>query len=95
MTGGNSLRFSFLCVLRGLRFSFLYARERIRQMLSEGSTCHEVATALGQERILAVKMCSDWSGISKCMELAKSGRSTEHMDIALKKIDNALSQDTT
>jgi transposase len=76
----------------------MYARERVRQMLSEGSSCSEIVTALRLE------------GISTCRQtiwrlerhirlyetiapLPKSGRPTKLTDVALQKIDAAMMQD--
>ena len=76
----------------------MYARERIQQMLSEGSTCHEVATALSQEGIHTCRQ-TVWrlerhiKAHGSVLPLPKSGRPTKLTNTALKKIDDAMSQD--
>ena len=76
----------------------MYARERIRQMLSEGSTCREVATALSREGIHTCHQ-TVWrlerhiKAHGTVLPLPKSGRPTKLTDTALKKIDDAMSQD--
>ena len=76
----------------------MYARERIRQMLSEGSTCREVATALSQEGIHTCRQ-TVWrlerhiKAHGSVLPLPKSGRPTKLTNTALKKIDDAMSQD--
>ena len=69
----------------------MYAREHIRQILSEGSTCREVATALSREGIHTCRKTVwrlEWyiKAHGTVLPLPKSGRLTILMNTALRRL---------
>ena len=76
----------------------MYARERIQQLLSAGSTCTEIMTALRLEGIDTCRQTVWWlekhiNAYGTINPLPKSGRPTKVTDVALHKIDTAMMQD--
>ena len=76
----------------------LYARERIRQLLSGGLTCTQIVEALQREGINTCRQ-TVWrlerhiNTHGTIIPLRKSGRPTKLTDVALMKIDDVMSQD--
>ena len=76
----------------------MYARERARQLMSGGSTCVEVVTALRQEGIYTCRQ-TVWrlqrhlDTYGTIQPLPKPGRPTKLTDVTLQRIDAAMEQD--
>ena len=76
----------------------MYARERIRQLLSGGLSCSQVVDVLKEEDIHTCRQ-SVWrlkrhiNTHGTLMPLSKSGRPTKLTDDVLRKIDNVMAQD--
>lgn len=75
-----------------------YARERIRQLLSGGSSCNDIVRVLEKEGITTCRQ-TVWrlekhiNTYGTIRPLPKSGRPTKITDKVLRKIDDTMSQD--
>ena len=79
-------------------YLLMYARERIRQLLSEGATCMEVVTAVRHEGINTCRQ-TVWrlekliNTHGTIVSLRKTGRLTKLTSAALQNIDEAMEED--